>query len=80
MDDALKPQRSKPGLTGILSDGCIASVKTRNRVIMSPMVTNFAEEDGCVNDSVVRHYGARARGGLRMRIGKNLLKLHEMLS
>lgn len=48
----------------VLSPGHIGPLWLRNRVIMSPMVTNFAEQDGQVSDSIVRHYAERARGGV----------------
>ena len=41
-----------------------ASVTARNRVVMAPMVTNFAGPKGEVTDSQVRYYTTRARGGV----------------
>ena len=35
----------------------------RNRVVMAPMVTNFAKPDDEVTDRQVRYYAERARGG-----------------
>jgi len=34
----------------------------RNRVVMAPMVTNFADKDGMVTDRLVSYYAERARG------------------
>jgi len=34
----------------------------RNRVVMAPMVTNFADKDGMVTDQLVSYYAERARG------------------
>lgn len=40
-----------------------ASVTARNRVVMAPMVTNFASPDDEVTDRLVTYYAERARGG-----------------
>ncbi len=40
------------------------SVTARNRVVMAPMVTNFASPDDEVTDRQVAFYAERARGGL----------------
>ncbi len=40
-----------------------ASVTARNRVVMAPMVTNFASPDDEVTDRQVSYYAERARGG-----------------
>lgn len=34
----------------------------RNRVVMAPMVTNFADKDGTITDRLVDYYAERARG------------------
>ncbi len=41
----------------------VKGVRFKNRVVMPPMVTLKADEDGCVPDVVVEHYAARARAG-----------------
>ena len=41
-----------------------ASVTARNRVVMAPMVTNFADPDDEVTDRQVAYYAERARGGV----------------
>ena len=41
----------------------IGGVELRNRIAMSPMCMHSAEEDGCVTDFHIVHYGARALGG-----------------
>jgi 2,4-dienoyl-CoA reductase-like NADH-dependent reductase (Old Yellow Enzyme family)/thioredoxin reductase len=35
-----------------------------NRIIMSPMITNFAQKGGEVSDQTIAYYKARARGGV----------------
>jgi 2,4-dienoyl-CoA reductase-like NADH-dependent reductase (Old Yellow Enzyme family) len=41
-----------------------ASVTARNRIVMAPMVTNFASPKGEVTDRQIKYYAERARGGL----------------
>jgi 2,4-dienoyl-CoA reductase-like NADH-dependent reductase (Old Yellow Enzyme family) len=41
-----------------------ASLIAKNRVVMAPMVTNFATEDDAVTDRQVIYYAERARGGV----------------
>jgi len=41
-----------------------ASLVAKNRVVMAPMVTNFATEDDAVTDRQVLYYAERARGGV----------------
>ena len=38
-------------------------MKIRNRIVMSPMITNYADEEGNVTDQTLAYYTARARGG-----------------
>jgi len=40
-----------------------ASVTSRNRIVMAPMVTNFSNLDEEVTDRQIRYYAERARGG-----------------
>lgn len=47
----------------ILSSGQIGDVEVRNRLVMPPMGTNYADETGCVTDQLVEYYAERARGG-----------------
>jgi 2,4-dienoyl-CoA reductase-like NADH-dependent reductase (Old Yellow Enzyme family) len=41
-----------------------ASVTAKNRIVMAPMVTNFAGPKGEVTDRQIQYYAERARGGL----------------
>jgi 2,4-dienoyl-CoA reductase-like NADH-dependent reductase (Old Yellow Enzyme family) len=41
----------------------LASTLSKNRVVMAPMVTNFANPDDEVTDRQIRYYAERARGG-----------------
>jgi len=53
--------RSKYG--HLLSPGNIGTMKVKNRIVMSPMVRNFATTDGAITQSLIDHYAARAKGG-----------------
>src|SRR5512136_2291149 len=39
-------------------------MEVRNRIVMSPMITNYADEGGAVSDQTLAYYKARARGGV----------------
>ncbi|MGI9305188.1 MAG: FAD-dependent oxidoreductase, partial [Gammaproteobacteria bacterium] len=47
----------------LLSPGRIGSLELRNRMFMSPMGSNLAEDDGSCGERIVRYYEARAKGG-----------------
>jgi len=40
----------------------------KNRIIMAPMVTNYASEEGFVTERIIKHYRDRARGGVGLII------------
>jgi 2,4-dienoyl-CoA reductase-like NADH-dependent reductase (Old Yellow Enzyme family)/thioredoxin reductase len=42
----------------------IGNVELKNRIVMPPMATNFAGEDGSVNDRHIAYYVKRAKGGV----------------
>jgi len=42
----------------------IGTLELRNRIVMPPMATNFAGEDGSVNDRHIAYYVKRAKGGV----------------
>ncbi|MGA2958116.1 MAG: FAD-dependent oxidoreductase [Thermodesulfobacteriota bacterium] len=48
----------------LLSPFRIGKLELRNRIVMPPMATNFADADGNVNDRHIAYYVARARGGV----------------
>jgi 2,4-dienoyl-CoA reductase-like NADH-dependent reductase (Old Yellow Enzyme family)/thioredoxin reductase len=47
----------------LISPGTIGNLKIRNRIVMPPMVTNFATPDGFTTRQQIDHYAARAKGG-----------------
>lgn len=46
----------------------INQTEVKNRMIMSPMSTNFATPDGFVTDALIHHYASRAKGGVGLII------------
>lgn len=51
----------------LLSPGSIGKVELKNRIVMSAMGMNQSD-DGYVNNAVIEHYAARARGGVGLII------------
>jgi 2,4-dienoyl-CoA reductase-like NADH-dependent reductase (Old Yellow Enzyme family) len=52
----------------ILSAGKIGNLALRNRIIMTPMGSNLAEDEGFCGEAIQRYYEARAKGGAAMVI------------
>jgi 2,4-dienoyl-CoA reductase-like NADH-dependent reductase (Old Yellow Enzyme family)/thioredoxin reductase len=46
----------------------VKGMQLRNRLVMPPMVTNFASEDGAVTNRMIRYYSERAKGGVGLII------------
>lgn len=46
----------------------INKMDIKNRIVMSPMSTNFASADGYVTDEMIYHYASRAKGGVGLII------------
>lgn len=44
--------------------GFIGNLKVKNRIVMAPMISNLANEDGSSNDNLVRYLEERAKGGV----------------
>lgn len=42
----------------------LGNLELRNRIVMPPMATNFAGDDGSVNDRHIHYYVKRAKGGV----------------
>ncbi|WP_119155805.1 FAD-dependent oxidoreductase [Caldimonas tepidiphila] len=49
--------------SALLQPGQIGSLQLRNRIVMAPMGSNFAETDGTCGDRIQAYYEERARGG-----------------
>jgi len=52
----------------LLSSGEIGRMKLRNRLIMPPMVKNYASPEGFMTQKLIDHYEARAKGGIGLAI------------
>lgn len=52
----------------LLEPGRIGSLELRNRIIMAPMGSNFAEADGHCGERIQAYYEARAKGGAGLLI------------
>jgi len=55
-------------LKHLLAPGRIGSLEIRNRIVMSPMGSNLAQEDGHLGERIVRYYEERAKGGVGLII------------
>ncbi len=51
-------------MTVLLTPARIGSVEIRNRIVMPPMTTRLADEEGRVTDDTINYYMARVRGGV----------------
>ena len=60
--------RNQSSFTHLLTPGRIGQLETRNRIVMAPMGSNLAEEDGRVGERLTRYYEERARGGVGLVI------------
>ncbi|MBX6772861.1 MAG: FAD-dependent oxidoreductase [Chloroflexi bacterium] len=57
-----------PSLVHLFRPIRIGPVELRNRIVMAPMVTNYATEDGQVTPRLIEYHTARARGGVGLVI------------
>ncbi|HEY7300411.1 MAG TPA: NAD(P)-binding protein [Xanthobacteraceae bacterium] len=48
----------------LLTPARIGAVEIANRIVMAPMTTRTADEDGAVTEDTIAYYEARARGGV----------------
>ena len=52
----------------LFSEGKIGNLNVRNRIVMPPMGTNFANADGSVSQTLIDYYTERACGGVGLII------------
>ena len=52
----------------LFKPGSIGEMTLKNRIVMPPLGTNFALEDGQVSERLLDYYEARAKGGLGLVI------------
>lgn len=43
--------------------GIIGNLEIKNRIVMAPMISNFANPDGCTNENHIAYLEERAKGG-----------------
>ncbi|MDP3879387.1 MAG: NADH:flavin oxidoreductase [Dehalococcoidales bacterium] len=55
-------------MSGLFDSIEIRGLKIKNRLVMPPMATKMATKDGEVTDRHIKHYGARAKGGVGLII------------
>ena len=56
----------------LFEPGKIGTMQLSNRIIMAPMATLYANEDGTVSDRLIRYYVERAKSGLGLMIVENI--------
>ena len=54
---------SKNPFHALLQPGRIGTLELKNRIVMAPMGSNFAQSDGFCGERIQAYYEARARGG-----------------
>jgi 2,4-dienoyl-CoA reductase-like NADH-dependent reductase (Old Yellow Enzyme family)/thioredoxin reductase len=59
-------------ITTLFEPGSIGMMTLKNRLVMAPVSTNLAAEDGTVSEELIFHYGERARGGVGLIIVENV--------
>ena len=60
------------GFPRLFEPGCIGKIRLKNRIIMPPISTNLAGEDGTVTEELIFHYAERARGGVGLITVENV--------
>lgn len=58
----------KVGIEKLLQSLRMGSLELKNRMIMSPMTTNYANNDGSVTERMIAYYKSRAIGGVSLII------------
>lgn len=54
--------------TKLFENSKIGSLEIKNKIVMAPMGTGFANDDGTVNERVIKYYEQRAKGGVGLII------------
>ncbi len=57
-------------LTRLFSPGSIGGLRLKNRLVMAPMATDYAGEEGRVSQKLIDYHAARARGGVGLIIAE----------
>ena len=61
-------KRQNPHFPYLFAPGHIGTLRIKNRIVMSPMGTEFATDTGAPTDRLLRHYARRAEGGVGLII------------
>jgi 2,4-dienoyl-CoA reductase-like NADH-dependent reductase (Old Yellow Enzyme family) len=56
----------------LFESGSIGTMNLKNRLIMPPISTNLAGEDGTVSEALLWHYAERAQGGVGLITVENV--------
>jgi len=56
----------------LFESGSIGMMPLKNRIVMAPISTNLAGDDGTVSEELIFHYAERARGGVGLIIVENV--------
>jgi 2,4-dienoyl-CoA reductase-like NADH-dependent reductase (Old Yellow Enzyme family) len=48
----------------LLTPGRIGTIEIKNRIVMAPMTTRLADQNGFVTENTIDYYMARVRGGI----------------
>ncbi|MDP6346954.1 MAG: FAD-dependent oxidoreductase [Dehalococcoidia bacterium] len=59
---------AQTGFSRLLASGQIGNLTMRNRIVMPPMVTQYATDTGAVSERMARYYAERAKGGVGLVI------------
>ncbi len=62
----------------LFEPGLIGTMTLKNRLIMPPISTNLAGEDGTVTDELIFHYAERAKGGVGLITVENVCIDHPL--
>ena len=60
----------KEALEKLFSKGRIGKLEMKNRAVMSPMATDFANPDGTASERLTRYYEDRAKGCIGLIINE----------
>jgi 2,4-dienoyl-CoA reductase-like NADH-dependent reductase (Old Yellow Enzyme family)/NADPH-dependent 2,4-dienoyl-CoA reductase/sulfur reductase-like enzyme len=55
-------------LTKLFEPGKIGTMRIKNRIVMSPMITDYADEEGYVTQKLIDYLAERAKGGVGLII------------
>ncbi len=64
-------------LKHLFQPGSIGSMETKNRIVMSPMVTLFHGPEGEIQDNTAHYYVERAKGGVGLIICQSSVIIRE---